>query len=160
MVKYRTFVDSGVQDRYRAMFGAHGIDARRLELLPATTFPTHLTDYARVDIALDPFPYNGCYTSCEALWMGVPIITLAGSLTCGRYGVSVLSNLGLDDLIATTPEAYAEKAVVLANDRKRLTALRAELRPRMTASTLCDAKAFARGVEQAYRSMWQRWCRR
>lgn len=160
MVKYRTFVDSGVQDRYRAMFEAHGIDARRLELLPATPFPTHLTDYARVDIALDPFPYNGCYTSCEALWMGVPLITLAGSLTCGRYGVSVLSNLGLDDLIATTPEAYVGKAVSLANDRKRLTALRAELRPRMAASVLCDAKAFAQGVEQAYRSMWQRWCRR
>jgi predicted O-linked N-acetylglucosamine transferase (SPINDLY family) len=79
-------------------------------------------------------------------------------MSFSRYGVSLLSNLGVNDLIAATPEAYVEKAVALATDRKRLIALRAELRPRMAASPLCDAKGCTRNVEQAYREMWRRWC--
>ncbi|TAL09208.1 MAG: tetratricopeptide repeat protein [Nitrospirae bacterium] len=158
LLKDRTLVDPRQQDRCRGLFEARGVEARRLELLPATPFPDHLKEYGRIDIALDPFPYNGCYTSCEALWMGVPVITLAGCMTYGRYGVSLLSTLGYSQLIADTPKAYLKIAVGLAKKCKDLAALRAELRPRMAASALCDAKAFAQGVEQAYRSMWRRWC--
>ncbi len=158
LLKDRTLVDRGQQDRCRALFRAHGIETRRLEFLPATPFPDHLGEYGRVDIALDPFPYNGCYTSCEALWMGVPVITLAGSMTCGRYGVSLLSTLGLSQLIADTPKTYVKIAVELAKARKDLAVLRRGLRARMAASSLCDAKAFAQKVEDAYRLMWRRWC--
>ncbi|MEK7412463.1 MAG: hypothetical protein AAB263_03985 [Planctomycetota bacterium] len=121
--------------------------------------PDYLGTYGRIDIGLDPFPYNGCTTTCDALWMGVPVVTLAGVMSYSRFGVSLLSNLGLEEFIAVTPEEYVKKAVGLAKERKRLAALRAQIRPRMAAAVLCDAKAFAHGVEQAYRRMWRRWCR-
>jgi predicted O-linked N-acetylglucosamine transferase (SPINDLY family) len=159
MLKERTLVDPGQRDRLCKLFEANGISARRLVLLPTTLFPAHLASYGQVDIALDPFPYNGCYTSCEALWMGVPVVTLAGNTTYGRYGVSLLTTLGLTRHIAATPEAYVTIAVKLAKNRRKLAALRAELRPRMAASLLCNTKGYAQGVEDAYRMMWRRWCR-
>ena len=158
ILKYRTFRDPGVQARYRELFEGYGIEAKRLELLPATPFPGHLALYAQVDIALDPFPYNGCYTSSEALWMGVPVITLAGNMSYSRYGVTLLANLGLPQFIAATPEEYVKIAVSLAEDPRTLAALRAELRSRMVASPLCDPQGYAQGVEEAYRHMWRRWC--
>src|SRR5690606_7436295 len=118
---------------------------------------SHLAAYAEVDIALDPFPYNGTTTTCEALWMGVPVVALAGDRHSGRVGMSLLTRLGLDDLIAHTLARYVEIAA-LAADPARLTALRQDLRPRMAASRLCDAAAFARIFETALRTMWRRWC--
>lgn len=160
ILKNRTLADTAQQERYRALFAKSGIAAARITFIPQTASPAdHLAFYGRIDIALDPFPYNGHTTTCEALWMGVPVITLAGAMFYSRYGASMLSNLGLEEFIATTPEGYAEKAVALANDRKRLSSLRAELRPRMAASPLCDAKTLTGEVEKAYRSMWRRWCR-
>lgn len=158
LLKDRILADLTQRTRYLDLFKKCGIAPQRLDLLPRVPTYDHLATYGRVDIGLDPFPYGGHTTTCQALWMGVPVVTLAGTMACSRYGVSLLSNLELGDLIATTPEAYVQKAVMLANDRKRLAALRAELRPRMAASVLCDAKAFAQGVEQAYRSMWRKWC--
>ena len=152
-------MDQAQRDRYWGLLKRHGIAAERVELLPRTTWGEYLAAYGRVDIALDPFPYNGGATTCEALWMGVPVVTLAGVMAYGRYGVSLLSNLGLPHLVATTPASYVTIAVELAKKRKPLAALRAELRPRMAASVLCDAKGFAQGVEQAYRRVWKRWCR-
>ena len=118
----------------------------------------HLALYDRVDIALDPFPYNGTTTTCEALWMGVPVVTLRGDRHAGRVGASLLTQVGLSDLIADSTEAYVEMAVALTSDPARLCELRQSLRPRMAASPLCDAPAFARKVEAAYRTMWRRWC--
>jgi len=158
MLKYWGFAEQGVQARYRQLFAGYGIEANRLEFLPATPFPGHLALYERVDIALDPFPYNGCYTSSEALWMGIPLITLAGTMSYSRYGVTLLANLGLEELIATTPEEYVAKAVGLAKNRERLAALRHELRSRMASSPVCDSGALAHAIEQAYRTMWRRWC--
>jgi len=158
LLNYWSFEDQGVQARYRALFASHGIAADRLDLLPGAPFPDHLALYERVDLALDSFPYNGCYTSSEALWMGIPIITLAGHMSYSRYGVTLLANLGLEELIATTTEEYVAKAVALANDRVRLAALRQELRTRMASSPLCDASALAHAIEEAYRAMWRRWC--
>jgi predicted O-linked N-acetylglucosamine transferase (SPINDLY family) len=114
--------------------------------------------YNRVDIALDPFPYNGTTTTCEALWMGVPVVTLRGDRHAGRVGASLLNQIDLTDLIANSVEEYAEIAVALASNARRLDDLRRSLRPRMAASPLCDGRAFARKMEAAFRTMWQHWC--
>jgi predicted O-linked N-acetylglucosamine transferase (SPINDLY family) len=112
-----------------------------------------------MDIALDTFPYNGTTTTCEALWMGVPVVALAGDSHAGRVGVSILTQMGLTDFIAGTPGDYVQIAVDLANDPVRRSELRRTLRPLMAASPLCDAKAFARDVEDAYRKVWRKWCK-
>jgi predicted O-linked N-acetylglucosamine transferase (SPINDLY family) len=135
------------------------VSPTRVTLLDALPKPAHLGLYASaIDIALDPFPYNGATTTCEALWMGVPVVTLRGGHHAGRVGASLLTQIGLSHLIADSIEAYVETAVALAGDPARLTELRLSLRARMAASPLCDAPAFARDIEHAYRTMWQRWC--
>jgi predicted O-linked N-acetylglucosamine transferase (SPINDLY family) len=118
----------------------------------------HQSVYNEIDIALDPFPYNGATTTCESLWMGVPVITLTGKMHAGRVGTSILTQVGLTDLIAEGPDDYVRIAVELANDPMRLSELRSTLRQRMVTSPLCDAKAFARSMEDAYRTMWRKWC--
>lgn len=161
ILKDRTLADQAQRSRYLDLFAAHGIDKERVEIMAApASYADHLALYERVDVGLDPFPYNGCTTTCEALWMGVPVVTLAGLGSYGRRGGSLLSAIGLTQLIAASPEAYVKIAVDLAKNRKALATLRAELRPMMAASPLCDAKAHAHAVEQAYRLMWRRWCER
>jgi protein O-GlcNAc transferase len=118
----------------------------------------HLAYYERVDVALDPFPYNGTTTTCEALWMGVPVVTLRGDRHAGRVGASLLTQIGLMDLIANSVEEYLEIAVALARNPERLDYLRRSLRPRMAASPLCDGPAFARKMEATFRTMWRNWC--
>jgi predicted O-linked N-acetylglucosamine transferase (SPINDLY family) len=118
----------------------------------------HLAAYHQVDIALDPFPYNGTTTTCEALWMGVPVVTLRGDRHVGRVGASLLTQVGLPDLIAASVEEYVEVAAALAVDAARLNELRRSLRQRMAASPLCDGRAFARKIESAFRGMWRKWC--
>ena len=120
----------------------------------------YLEQYHDIDLMLDTFPYNGHTTSLDALWMGVPVVTLVGRTVVGRAGLSQLTNLGLPELAATTPEEFVRIAVELAGDLSRLASLRASLRDRMGASPLMDAARFARGIEAAYRTMWQRWCAR
>ena len=124
------------------------------------TFTEHLGRYGEVDIALDPFPFNGSTTTFEALWMGVPVISLAGETFISRAAGSILHHAGLRDLVVDTPEAYVACARDLAGDLTRLETLRANLRERIAASPLCDAPAYTRSVETAYREMWQRWCTR
>ncbi len=114
--------------------------------------------YRRIDVALDPFPYGGGTTTCDALWMGVPVVSLAGQTAVGRGGLSILSNIGLAELVAEDAEQYVRIAAELAQDLSRLSTLRATLRERMQASPLTDARRFARNVEAAYREMWRRWC--
>lgn len=159
ILKDKTFADGAQRARYMDQFWANSIESDRIELLPRSPLQEYLTAYGRVDIALDTFPYSGCTTTCEALWMGVPVVTLAGEVSYGRFGVSLLSNLGLEELIAETLETYVAKAVGLAGRLESLARLRSELRPRMAASPLCDAKSLAQAIEEAYRDMWRRWCR-
>ena len=139
----------------RGRFADNGMAAGRVELLgPENLHGGHLARYREVDIALDPFPYHGHATTCEALWMGVPVVTLAGRTLVSRVGVSILTRVGLSELIAATPEEYVRKALDLARDPQRLRALRAGLRQRMRVSPLLDAARFARELESAYRTMW------
>jgi predicted O-linked N-acetylglucosamine transferase (SPINDLY family) len=153
------FADEAMRQRFTALFGRHGVGPDRLifvgDELPRAR---HLEVLNRIDIALDPFPFNGCTTSFEALWMGVPVVTLAGRRFIGRMGASFLARIGLTELIAATPEDYVAKTAALAGDPHRLADLRSGLRQRVAASPLCDATAYARSVEAAYREMWQRWC--
>jgi protein O-GlcNAc transferase len=135
-----------------------GISEDRLAFLPKVgDFNGHLACYHEVDIGLDPFPYNGATTTCEALWMGVPVITLSGDRHSARVGVSLLSNLGLDGLIANCVDEYLEIAIELASDANRLGSLRSTMRARVAASALRDESGFCREVERAYRQMWSHW---
>jgi predicted O-linked N-acetylglucosamine transferase (SPINDLY family) len=132
-------------DELRTRFAAHAIAPDRLEFLPPVKqLSAHLAAYARADIALDTFPYHGTTTTCEALWMGIPVITLRGNVHSARVGASLLSAVGLPNLIAESEDDYVRIANTLANDRPRLDHLRANLRTQMAASSLCDATAFCR----------------
>jgi len=142
----------------RHRFTAAGVSPDRLEFPGQQPRPQYLRTYQRIDIALDPFPWCGGITTCDALWMGVPVITLVGRTAVGRGGASILANIGLPELIAPTPEQYLQIATTLAKDLPRLADLRRTLRPRMQASPLMDAPRFARNIEAAYRRMWRTWC--
>jgi predicted O-linked N-acetylglucosamine transferase (SPINDLY family) len=134
-----------------------GINPNRVELITFRPRLQYLELYHRVDVGLDTFPYNGHTTSLDSFWMGVPVITLVGQTVVGRAGLSQLTNLGLPELIARTPEQYVQIAADLAGDLPRLAELRRTLRGRMQASPLMDAPRFARNIEAAYRQMWGNW---
>ncbi len=143
----------------RARFEAEGIPADRLELrsgrLPRMAQLALLNE---VDVALDPFPFNGCTTTFEALWMGVPVVALEGRRFLGRMGTSFLHHVGLVDLAAADPDGYEAIAAGLAADVERRTALRRELRRCLTDSPLFDPAAHARSLVAAYRQLWRDWC--
>jgi predicted O-linked N-acetylglucosamine transferase (SPINDLY family) len=138
-------------------FSAAGIEAARLDFVDRVKFERYMENYQRIDITLDPFPYGGAVTTCDSLWMGVPVVTLAGRTAVGRAGLSVLTTAGLADLVARSQDEYIAVAVKLAADRRRLAELRRTLRGRMENSPLTDKKRFARNVEEAYRRMWRQW---
>jgi predicted O-linked N-acetylglucosamine transferase (SPINDLY family) len=148
-----------VADIVRLQFRERGIELERVELLSfAGDRARHLETYGQIDIALDPFPYNGTTTTCEALWMGVPVISLVGDQHRSRVGVSLLTRAGLAELLADDRAGYIDLAVSLATDRARLDTLRANLRARAMASALADAKAITIGLESGLRQIWQAWC--
>lgn len=150
LLKCPALTDVGVQARVRTEFEALGIAPHRLELLGHTRGRAeHMALYGRIDIALDTFPYNGTTTTCEALWMGVPVVSLAGRHHAGRVGASLLTAAGLADWLADSPEAFVAIARRRADDISDLARLRASLREQVQASTLCDAEAFTRGFEAA-----------
>jgi predicted O-linked N-acetylglucosamine transferase (SPINDLY family) len=158
LIKTQRAGDEQNRQRLRSAFAEHGIDEHRLDILPRqSNYPEHLRRYAQMDVALDTFPYHGTTTTCEALAMGVPVVSLAGQMHVSRVGVSLLTHFGQPDWIAANEDEYVRIGLNLANDRPRLAALRQELRPRLLASPLCDAARFARDVESAYDAMWQHW---
>ena len=159
ILKNKSLHDTSTVTRFQTLFAGHGIGPERLELLGyLPRVEDHLTLYGRIDIALDTFPYNGTTTTCQALWMGVPVITLAGQTHAGRVGVSLLTQVGLAEFIASDREDYIAQSVALARDPDRLTQRRSTLRAQMQVSPLCDGPSFARDVEAAYRTMWRGWC--
>ncbi|CAK0744395.1 protein O-GlcNAc transferase [Gammaproteobacteria bacterium] len=150
--------DPMFQNQIRGLFKTHQISEDRLELI-ARLSTNHYKFYNHVDVCLDPFPFNGGTTSCDTTWMGVPFVTLAGDSLVSRIGVSVLSNVGLPELVANTPEEYVSIAVRLATDRDFLLEMRRRLqREHILKSALFDAKRFTGQLEVAYRQMWQDWC--
>jgi len=159
IIKTGAFADENTRQRMLDAFASHGIPNSRIELLARTAARIdHLALYGRIDIGLDTFPYNGTTTTCEALWMGVPVVVLAGKTHVGRVGVSLLTNIGLTECIADTKENYIATAVRLANDLRHLQELRSTMRDRLLASHLTRAEDFTRTLEQAYRALWHKWC--
>jgi len=158
ILKSKQFNDAGVQARYRAMFAEHGIAPDRLDFLGHSPHAELLAKYNDIDIALDPFPYSGGLTTCEALWMGVPVVTMPGETFAGRHAASHLSNVGLTDWVVDTPERYVGLVERWCGDLVGLADLRDDLRPRVKSSPLCDARRFTRNLEAAYRRMWRKWC--
>ncbi|MEZ6242664.1 MAG: tetratricopeptide repeat protein [Phycisphaerales bacterium] len=161
ILKNRGFDTPALRARVASMLRERGVDEQRVEIIPhVRSMREHLAVYDRIDLALDTFPYHGTTTTCEAAWMGVPTLTLAGKTHAGRVGVSLNTTLGLDGFIATTPDEYVSKAVTLAGDAGRLAEVRRGLRTRMSRSPLCDRPGFARRLEGAYRELWRAWCAR
>ncbi len=160
MLKYGGLLVESVRRRYEGLFAALGVDPSRLELKPPSSYPEYFLAYGDVDIALDPFPFGGGVTTCDTLWMGVPVITSPGETFASRHGLSYLTSLGFTETIAGSLEEYIELAVALAADLPRLARLRAGLREQMAASPLCDGKRFAANFMKVVREAWRDWCRK
>jgi protein O-GlcNAc transferase len=143
----------------RHLFAAEGIDPDRLEFIAYMTGADYFAKYNQIDIALDPFPYAGGTTTCDALWMGVPVVSLTGKTAVSRGGLSILSNLGMREWVTDDPERYVAIAAGLARDPARLSQIRSTLREQMLSSPLMAANQFARDIEAAYRQMWHNWCK-
>lgn len=141
-----------------ARFRAEGVTADRLILEGTSAFADYLAAYGRVDIALDPFPYTGGTTSIQALWMGVPFLTLTGDRLLARQGESMLRALGMEEWVAATEADYVDRAVRMAQAMESLQSLRAGLRVRLEESPLMNATQFAADLEAAFRAMWISWC--
>jgi len=144
--------------RVRERLQREGVDPQRVSFVGSAPLAAYFERYQSIDIALDTIPYGGGTTTCDALWMGVPVVSLVGRTAVGRGGASILSNIGVPELIARTPQQYVQIAAALAGDLPRLAEFRQTLRGRMQASPLMDAPRFARNVEAAYRQMWRNWC--
>lgn len=159
VLKSKQSRDLGATDRILRLFGEQGISDNRVVFIgyASSTFE-HLDMYNKIDLALDTFPYNGVTTTCEALWMGVPVVSLSGDHTVSRWGLSLLAAVDLERLAAGSENEYVEIIKNLLQSRSRLKSYKMSMRERMRSSPLCDAKRFAEAVEKAFRYMWRRWC--
>ncbi|MBI4700223.1 MAG: tetratricopeptide repeat protein [Deltaproteobacteria bacterium] len=159
LLKCCSLGEPACSSRVRSWFAAEGIEGDRLELRgPQAALGEHLASYALVDVALDSFPYHGTTTTCEALWMGVPVVTLAGNSHRSRVGASVLGNVGLGQLVAENEQGFVERAVEVARDVAWRAELRAGLREGMACSPLMDGAGHARALCDAYVQLWRGWC--
>ena len=151
ILKAQGLGDSATRAQVRARFAEHDISGEHLELLgPTVPQSRFMAEYNRIDIGLDPYPYNGGTTTCDALWMGVPVISLAGRHFYSRMGASLLSRVGLSELVADCEAQYISIAAELASDIPRLAALRKALRDRVRGSSLGDAEGFTQALESSY----------
>lgn len=142
----------------RSAFTVRGVEPHRLTLRGWTSIEDYLRLGQEADIALDPYPFNGGVTTCHALWMGLPVITLSGQSAASRVGASILGRMGLAECVANDPDTYRDNAVRLAQDGSKLSALRASLRTRMETAGLLDGAGLASEVDGAFRAMWRTWC--
>ena len=148
-----------MREKLVASFDCYRIGPERLILEGQfASHEDHFRAYRNVDIALDPFPYPGITTTVEALWMGVPVLSLKGQRFISHQGETILQNVGLPEWIAADEDDYVSKAIAFSGNVNALATLRAGLRERLQASPLCDAPRFARNFEDALRGMWRKWC--
>ena len=159
IIKARELGDVETAERLKKRFEANGLSPERLILRPASGHLQMFEEYSEMDIALDPFPFNGGMTTLESLWMGVPVVALAGNSVVSRQSASMLANIGHEELIFADVESYIAGAVALALDTPRVAHLRSIIRPQMSRSPLCDAEQFTQDLEMLYRRMWQAWRR-
>jgi predicted O-linked N-acetylglucosamine transferase (SPINDLY family) len=158
---FRHTLKGRVREDLRRQFERRGIGSDRVELREAVDMERgYLGWYGSVDLILDAFPWSSHTTACDSLWMGVPLLTFAGANHAGRMAASVLTRLGLTELVADSAEKYLSAAVRLAGDVERLTEMRHRLRDLMRQSPLCDERTYTRALEDAYRALWRRWCAR
>jgi predicted O-linked N-acetylglucosamine transferase (SPINDLY family) len=153
ILKWRSLEDAGVRQRVLQRFAELGVSADRLELRGHVEHAAMMAEYNDLDLALDPFPYNGGLTTCEALWMGVPVLALRGEQIISRQTAAISHAVGQTDFIADDPDEYRRLAVAASRDLERLQTVRAGLRDAVARSPLCDAAACTRDLEQAYRMM-------
>jgi predicted O-linked N-acetylglucosamine transferase (SPINDLY family) len=146
------------REKVTKVFTDAGVSSDRLEFREWSDFSTYLKLLERSDITLDPFPFNGGTTTCHSLWMGAPVITLAGDRHASRMGLSMMTAIGLPEFVAYTPDEYVQIAVRFANDLARLREIRVGMRDRLKASPLLDGAAYTRNLEAAYREVWHAWC--
>ena len=158
ILKNKQLSDKPLRDQFLDLFARQGIRADRIEIMgPTPTFWEHLDLYNRIDIGLDPFPYNGTTSTCEALWMGVPVITLCGDRHASRVGSSILTRIGFGELAAANEADYVAGAIALASDRKRLHHIKSEIGAAFRASPICDKHSFARDIESLFHEIWLKW---
>lgn len=158
ILKSQAFMDEEAKSEYVARFERNGVSRDRLELRLKSPHPKMLAEYGDIDISLDTFPYNGGATTCEALWMGVPVVTLEGATPIGRQTKGFLYAIGYQELIGSSPDEFVAIAVRLAADTERLAEIRSGLRSAMSQSMLCDGRLFADNLEMAFKTMWLTWC--
>ena len=155
LLQSKQLVDPGMVGRIRGMFEAFDIPPARLDLRPASS--DFLRTYHEIDIALDTSPYGGGATTCDALWMGVPVVTLPGKRPAGRLSASILHMIGRPEWVTDSATAYIDIAIDLARHTQALTQIRSGLRAQVQASALCDETGFVQRLEQVYRAAWKRW---
>jgi protein O-GlcNAc transferase len=156
----RAGLGGGRAEQAAAMFRSRGVAGEQIKIVGWMNFQQYLECFNQVDIALDTFPWNGHTTTCHSLWMGVPVVSLAGRTALSRAGMSVMGNLGLsEDWVASNRADYLKIAQSWARRGEELAKLRGELRERMRKSVLLDAAGFTRELEQVLRKMWESWCR-
>ncbi len=158
LLKTKVLADESIQEALKEQFARLGVAPERLILETVSPAPAYLKSYYQVDIGLDTYPYNGGTTTCEALWMGIPVVTLVGKTHASRMGLSILSTIGLTGLIAYTHEEYVDICIKLASNTEYLQQLRAGMRERMQASPLMDYAGLSHQLENEYRKMWEKWC--
>jgi predicted O-linked N-acetylglucosamine transferase (SPINDLY family) len=160
LLKYRAMETEVMSGRYHGWFSKEGIARERVELAGATPVKDYLATYGQIDIALDPFPYQGGSTTLDALLMGVPMVALAGRLAVQRSTSSILKSMGLDDMVVDSPEQYVKGAVFLAGIVGKIPDIRKNVRKAFLASPFTDEAGFTRDLEAAFRDMWRIWCRK
>ena len=159
LLKYTGMERVAVQERFRDWFARAGIPPERLRFAGPSPVVEYMAAYGDVDIALDPFPHNGDTTTLDTLYMGVPVVTLSGRLGVQRDGATILSAMGLADMVTETPERYREAAMFLAGIVPQIPDLRRNVRRALKGSPLMDEAGTVRAVEEAFRDMWRTWCR-
>ncbi len=160
LLNSKPFRERDTQEAWKARFKALGVAPERIDLVYTTPQPRTWEAYGQVDIALDPFPHNAGTTTIEALWLGVPVVSLTGRAPVGRFGASILGSVGLDSWVTDDVDSYVARAATAASNLTSLAALRASLRDKFKASPIgSDAKGLAREIESVYRRLWREYCR-